>query len=356
MNRMKNAAPFRHSTLRLFLPLFLLVLNLSVVRADLTIQIGPTYGLSQAPQSTIGCNFVTPYPGEFTIHVSGWLTTYDWGLDYDRVYVYNDEGLPVSRSGFSTQEDPFLFHMFQGTTGLTFRLGKAGAYTIKMHSGAIRVSDWGTATSQNYTLSVSATYCSDKFETNETKISATPILLDSTITAYQWRQINTSDISGDEDWYKIYVPSPGKLRIDLSHWIGVYDWGNDFDRLYVYNADGTSIGGSDYYSWMMGGGTDSVPVVIQMNLTHSGTYYWRFHAGAGVSLEPYHFKTSFIQAYDPFEPNDSIPDAKPILMSDVWYQACEWRTADYSMNVNGDEDFYRFDAPSEGTYSLQLTG
>ena len=81
MNRMKNAAPFRHSTLRLFLPLFLLVLNLSVVRADLTIQIGPTYGLSQAPQSTIGCNFVTPYPGEFTIHVSGWLTTYDWGLD-----------------------------------------------------------------------------------------------------------------------------------------------------------------------------------------------------------------------------------------------------------------------------------
>jgi hypothetical protein len=292
-----------------------------------------------------------------TLFINGWVTTYNWGKDYDRVYIYNSDGVAVARNGFSSPEDPFLFHMIQGNTGMKIRVGKAGLYTIVVHSG--EVWDWGTATTQSYTMSVSAVYALDKNEPNETLSAATTIKLDSTVTAYPWRFVNTSELWGDEDWYKIDVPTPGKLQINLSHWIGVYNWGSDYDRLYVYNASGASIGsqgGYDFYGWMMGGGTDTVPVVIQMDLSHAGTYYLRFHAGAGVSLDPYHFKTSFTQANDPFEPNDSIPDAKLIPATDVWYQAYAWRTVGNTMNVNGDEDFYSFEAPAEGSYTIQLNG
>lgn len=354
MNSMRTNSHFRHSTICMF---FLVAFFPTEARAVQNIEIGQYYSFGQAPQSSVTYNVQIPAPGEMTVFIIGWVTTYNWGLDYDRVYVYNSEGVAVARNGFSSPEDPFLFHMIQGNTDMKFRVGQAGLYTIVVHSGQIW--DWCTATTQSYTMSVAAVYAQDTNEPNETLSTATTIQLNSTVTAYPWRLVNTSEIWGDEDWYKIDVPSPGKLQIKLSHWIGVYNWGSDYDRLYVYNASGTSIGsqgGYDFYDWMMGGRTDKVPVVVQMDLSHAGTYYLRFHAGAGVSLDPYHFKTAFTPANDPFEPNDSIPDAKPILATDVWYQAYEWRTVGNTMNVNGDEDFYSFEAPSEGSYTIQLTG
>jgi len=351
---MKNTTRFRHSILFLFL---LVVFFPTEAQAVQFLEIGQSYSFGQAPQSSVAYKVQIPAPGEMTLFISGWVTTYNWGKDYDRVYIFNSVGVAIARNGFSTPEDPFLFHMIQGNTGMKFRIGQAGLYTIVVHSGEIW--DWGTATIQSYTMSLSATYSQDVNEPNETLAAATTIKLDSTVTAYPWRLVNTSEIWADEDWYKINVSSPGMLQIDLSHWIGIYNWGSDYDRLYIYNASGTSIGskdGYDFYGWMMGGGTDEAPVVVQMNLSHAGTYYLRFHAGAGVSLDPYHFKTSFTPANDPFEPNDSIPDAKPIPATDVWYQAYAWKTAGNTMDVNGDDDFYSFEAPSAGSYTFQLTG
>ena len=69
----------------------------------------------------------------------------------------------------------FLFHMFQGTSGLTFRVGQAGTYYMDVHSGQPK--DWGTATSQNYSLLVNATYCNDVYEPNDDISHATPITL-----------------------------------------------------------------------------------------------------------------------------------------------------------------------------------
>lgn len=325
--------------------------------ANQVLEIGASYGFGQAPQTNASYDVQIPAPGEVTIHLDNWHSTFDWGMDFDKVYVYNSESVAVSRNSFSSPEDPYLFHMIEGNTGMKFRVGKAGLYTIVVHSGQIR--NWGTATNQAYTMSITATYCPDANEPNETMATATPLGLNSTLTAYPWKLVNTSSIWGDEDWYKIDVPSPGMLQLNLSYWIGVYDWGKDFDRLYVYNAAGTSIGsrgGNDFYGWMMGGGTDSVPNVIQMNLTHAGTYYLRFHAGVGVSMEPYHLKAIFTPANDPYEPNDNIGSAKPIPSVETWHQAYAWRSLDSTMNVYGDEDYYSFEAPAGGSYSIQLSG
>jgi hypothetical protein len=323
--------------------------------AQTTIQVGTIYNFSQSPQSTARYQLNIQSPGEFTIHINNWLSTYDWGDDFDRIYIYNDSTKPIGRNDLSSGSDPFLFHMFQDTTNrLTFRVGLAGVYYINVHSGQVK--DWGTATSQSYSLVVNALYCNDIYEPNNDIAHATPISIGQKISAFQWRGVNTVQVWGDEDWYKIQLNSPGKLTIQLVKWIGTYNWSADFDRLYVYNGNGQSIGSSGgypFYSWMMGGGTDSVPVSISMNLSHAGTYYLQFHSGNGTNTIPYSLTTSLIPMNDPFEPNEEFLIAKPIALDTTNY-ACEWRSVDSSMNVAGDEDYYYFTASQSGSYILTL--
>ena len=338
-------------SLILFVSLFCTNLN-----AQTNIVIGETYNFTQEPSSTIDYQIDISSPAEVTIHIDNWISTLNWEVDYDRLYVYNSDNNPVDRNLFSSEEDPFLFHMFQNSD-LIFNIGQAGTYTISVHSGAKW--GWGGASIQNYEMLVTAIYCDDTNEPNETISSATPIDIGSTISAYQWKQINTSEIWGDVDCYSVNVNTPGILKIELIDWVGVLNWSLDFDRLFVYNSDGESIGltdGYDFYSWMMGGGTIEDPEVIEMNLTHAGTYILKFYSGAGTSLTPYHFSTSFLAVDDVFEPNDELSNAKIIPSSEVWYQAYEWRSIGNTMSVSADEDFYYFFAADAGEYSLTLDG
>ncbi len=295
-----------------FIIVFLFILIETVV-AQTTIQIGTTYNFSQNAPSTCSYQINIPYPGEFTIHIGNWLTTWDWGKDYDRLYVYNDSLQPIGRGEFSSEGDPYLFHMLEGSSGFIFRVGQAGTYFINLHSGEPK--DWGTVTSQNYTLRVDGTNCNDIYELNDDIYNATTLIAGQKITAYQWRRVKTNQVGGDEDWYKIQLNLPGQLSLKLVNWVGTYSWVQDFDKLYVYNGNGQSIGsqgGYPYYSYMMGGGTDSLPVIISMNLGHAGTYYLQFHSGEGSSTTPYSLTPSFIPINDVFEPNDDFPNAKPI--------------------------------------------
>jgi hypothetical protein len=325
--------------------------------AQIAVKIDTVYNVSQAASSTVNYQIAIPYPGQITIHIKNWLSTYDWTHDYDRMYVYNDTAGLVDREGLSTSTDPFLFHMFQAdSNGLTFNIGQAAVYTIAVHAGDYLGQQPQT---QSYQMSITEVSCSDAYEPNDTRQLATALTMDSTITAYQWRRVKTAQVGGDEDWYKIAVPSPGQLKIVLSHWTPVMDWTNDFDRLYVYNGKGDSIGSgistgsstSDpYYEHMM---YDSIHTT-SMNLSHAGTYYLRYHSGAASSLKPYTITPSFTAAQDQFEPNDNFSQAKQIAASDSFYHACEWRSADSTMNVAGDEDYYFFMAASGGEYSLTL--
>ncbi len=329
----------------------------SGLTAQTALKIDTNYSLSQAASSTANYQISIPFPGQITINIKNWLSTYDWTFDYDRMYVYNDTSGIVDREGLSSASDPFLFHMFQAdTNGLTFNVGQAAVYTIAVHAGDYLGQQPQT---QNYQMSVTETVCNDAFEPNDNMQQATLIKMDSTITAYQWRKVKTAQVGGDEDWYKIAIPSPGQLTLVLSHWTPVMNWTTDFDRLYVYNGKGDSIGygisiGSSaadpYYDHMM---YDSVHTTA-MNLSHAGTYYLRYHSGDAYNLKPYSLKPSFVPVQDQFEPNNNFTDAKLISATDTFYHACEWRSVDSSMNVAGDEDYYFFQAAGAGQYSFTL--
>lgn len=323
--------------------------------AETTIQVGTTYQFSQTANSTATYRISLPQPGEYKIHITNWISTFNWGADYDRLYLYNDEATPVQQGVFSSDSDPFAFHMFEDGDNLIFRVGTAGSYTMNVHSGTL---DPGV--SQAYGLQVTATYCNDAYEPNDTLATSTPITLGATIHAYQWKRGKNADVAGDEEYYRIQIPTPGKLKINLIAWEAVYNWGADFDRFFVYDATGKNIGGdpdagdNGYYSWMMGGGTVEEPFSIEMNLAKAGTYYIRFHAGAATSLTPYSFATSFTQANDVLETNDTFATAKPILKTDTWLNAYAWRSLDQTMTVTGDEDYYYFHAAGPGQYTVTL--
>lgn len=327
----------------------------STVSAETPIQVGTIYHFSQAARSTATYRITLPQPGEYKIHIADWIATYNWGADYDRLYIYNDELSPVQRGEFSSEEDPFAFHMFQDSDQLIFRVGTAGSYTIDIHSGELE-----PGASQSYSLQITGTYCNDSYESNDAGVSATPIALGATVQGYQWRRTKTRDVQGDEDWYQIELPTPGAFTVSLVGWEAVYNWGADYDRFFLYDANGVNVGGKDedgdngYYSWMMGGGTDEEPVRIEMNLAKGGKYYLRFHSGAATSTTPYHFTTSFVQANDRFEPNDEFATAKPIDKQDVWHDAFAWRSPDQTMTVTGDEDYYYFHAAGAGEYTITL--
>ena len=67
---------------KLFLLSALLFVLLDTVIPQTTIQVGTTYNFSQGAPGTVRYPINIQYPGEFTIHIGNWLTTYDWGLDY----------------------------------------------------------------------------------------------------------------------------------------------------------------------------------------------------------------------------------------------------------------------------------
>ncbi|KGL61907.1 T9SS type A sorting domain-containing protein [Polaribacter sp. Hel1_85] len=354
---MKKFTNIKKQILNFSFFIIILGLNYNDINAQTTIEVGELYSFVQQPSSTVNYQLTIVSPGEITIHIDNWKSTYNWDIDYDRVYVYNSNGVPLKGNSFASESDPFLFHMIEASEGLIFNVGKADTYTISVHSG--EKWGWETATMQEYEMKVTAIYCDDVYEPNDNLASASTISVGSAINAFQWRQINTEEIQGDEDWYKVSINSPGILRIELVDWTALYNWSSDYDRLFVYNSAGESIGfagGNDFYSWMMGGGTDTDPVVIEMNLSHEGDYYLRFHAGSTTNTTPYHFSTSFTPANDIYEPNDNFATAKLISEADVWYQAYEWRSVDNSMNVADDEDYYFFNAASAGEYSLTLDG
>lgn len=308
---------------------------------------------TMVPSGTVRYEVVLPTPGILTITLSGWLATLNWGMDFDRLYVYNSAGQPVEIESFGSEADPFLAHMMhEDPTVLTTRVGQAGTYYIDLHSGAVY--DWPEGVSQqNYTISVSFTEVEDPHEPNDSLDSATQISIGEELSAYSWRQTPTAAVWGDEDWYRVEVPSPGVMSIILDGWVATLNWAADFDRLYLYGASGQAVGGGGedpYYSWMM-----PSPDTIKVNLSYGGTYYVRLHSGAGYSSDPYTLKLDFLPVADPFEPNDTAADAKP-LEPGREYQAFQWRSLAQGTDVFGDEDWYYFTALTPGDLTINIQG
>jgi hypothetical protein len=234
---MKNLLHFKRGRIISISLIFLVVLYLNDMRAQTVIEMDQTYNFTQAPTVTVDYELEIPLPGQVTIHIDSWISTYNWGLDYDRLYIFNSEGNPISRNQFSSEEDPFLFHMFQENQGLTFNIGQAGEYTISVHSGQLWGENWQNDTMQNYQMSVTAVYCEDDYEPNDDLSTATVIMIGVPVSAWQWRHVNSAEVEGDEDWYVFSIDTPGRMIIQLVEWNAIYNWSADYDRLYVYNEN-----------------------------------------------------------------------------------------------------------------------
>ena len=58
--------------------------NTIVAQTPVQIQLGTLYtNLTQGAPSTVRYQLTIPYPGQFTIHLTNWLSTLDWGDDID---------------------------------------------------------------------------------------------------------------------------------------------------------------------------------------------------------------------------------------------------------------------------------
>lgn len=216
--------------------------------------------------------------GILTLEVKNWTPTLNWGADYDRFYIYNNNGEAIGVQS-SNQEDPYFTWMLDtDTETITINLANGGTYYMRFHSGA------GYNT-EEYTLMADFVPVIDQFEPNDELAQAKEIQFGTWYNAYQWRSLDfTTHVTGDEDYYNLSIPSDGELVITLNDWIGTYNWGADFDRMYIYNINGDPVNpgaGDPYLDWMMGGGN-----ITKRNLT-AGEYYVRLHSGAGFSNDPY---------------------------------------------------------------------
>ena len=166
----------------------------------------PTAGTVESGQ-TVRYSLAIPSPGQVTLQVTGWVATLNWTIDYDRAYMYNSAGDPVWIEEFGTDEDPYLWHMLADPIDIVVDIGEAGDYFVDLHSGE-RYDDEGYPIPQLFTITASVQPLVDPNEVNDSLDAATLMTLGESTQAYQWRQIPTSVVWNDEDWYAYDIPSP----------------------------------------------------------------------------------------------------------------------------------------------------
>lgn len=321
---------------------------------NIPLSIGVTTYTTQDKSSTVRYAVDFPEPCEINIEVIGWQSTYNWGTDYDRIYVYNSSNEIIGRNQQSYESDKFLFHMISDTANLKTRIGMEGTYYIDFHSG----NNWGWPAgkeNQSYSILVTVENAIDTNESNDSMGSAKGIILGEIVFACQWERVATNSVSGDEDWYRIDLTSPGILSLEIKDWVPTQNWGMDYDRFYIYNNNGDAIGvkssneNDPYSKWMLNPETD----LIDIYLTAGGSFYLRFHSGAGYSHKGYTLSSSFVPIIDTFEPNNNLDQAKEIQLG-TWYNAYQWRSADTTTNIRNDEDYYKLTVQSEGELVITL--
>ncbi len=223
--------------------------------------------------------FTLDSPGELTINLSNWVATQNWSTDFDRLYVLNGQGTVIG----STNADPYYAHMMAGGTTespkvIKMNLSQGGSYYIRLHSG-VGISN------RSYSFTTTFKPANDLFEPNDTFASSKLIEQSETWQqAWQWRSLDyTMNVKGDEDYYHFWAAAAGTYGLTLKGWIATLNWSADYDRLYIYDGLGNSIGSSPYRSMLY-----SFP--INFSVPAAGKYVLRLHSGIGYSIAGYEFK------------------------------------------------------------------
>jgi len=236
------------------------------------------------------------------------------GLEIDN-YIYDQDGVSMLASyaygGSHDWDTSYFFNMLAGTYYIrTYAYSGAGAYTITNHF-------------------YPANYQNDP-ENNDSALVASSLSLNGSATGHLG--FYSMEYTDTQDWWKVTVPSDGKLVIAT-----LSDPTIEIDN-YIYDQDGNSMLAQYAY-----GGSHTWDTAYFVNLI-PGTYYIKSYcySGYGGYTITNHFVPANLQ--NDSEPNDSASIAIPLALNGN----STGHLGFYSMGKTDTEDWRKITVPSDG--------
>ncbi len=212
-----------------------------------------------------------------------------------------------------------------GAVTATVDLPAAGRYYLDVTDG----NDNARAI-QPYRLTTQFTPAPDGFEPNNRLAQATPLTLDTPLTANILPR-------GDSDWFYLDVAHQGQLDVTVA---GVPS--NLAIAFRRFGPDGNWIDG--WFNPLAEGGDTTA----SMDLAEPGRYYLEVvdNNNDQRAIEPYTLLATFAPTVDPFEPNNTIGRATPLAFGSA-IQA--------TILPQNDADWYAVTAPEAGVLNISVT-
>ncbi len=208
----------------------------------------------------------------------------------------------------------------------------AGTYYLKANGYRYRTS---YASTGNYNFKI--TFTSAK----ETKAEPNNSIADAASLSFNASTNGQIAINDRNDYYKITLPSAGRISIDIASYMQYY-------CLVIYNSAGEELWYTDYNEWISTTGTRKDNYKIDLT---TGTYYLKAngyrYGSSYASTGNYTFKVTFKTANETkAEPNNSINEASSVSFGS---------TLKGHIATNDRNDYYRINASNNCTLQLKIT-
>ncbi len=208
----------------------------------------------------------------------------------------------------------------------------AGTYYLK--ANGYRNLDWYASTG-NYSFKVTFTSAKEtKSEPNDSIAEASALNF-NTLTNGQIA------INDRNDYYKIILPSAGRISIDITSYMQYY-------CLVIYNTAGEELWYTDYNEWISTTGMRKDNHKIDLT---AGTYYLKANGYRNsdwyASTGNYSFKVTFASAYETkLEPNNSIVEASILTLGS---------SVKGQIATNDRNDYFKINISNNCTININIT-
>ena len=265
----------------------------------------------------------------FTLASSGRISIkFNSYIKYYSLILYDRDGQEV----WYTEHNQWAETTGQVSNTHTVDLEKGTYYLLV--KGSYWRSDKSSYTG-NYNFNIKFTASgANVAEPNNSIAEAKDISFDNTIKG----QLAKND---GEDYYKISLPSSGRIAIKFNSFIEYYS-------LILYDWDGQEIWYTEYNRWAETTGSISNSHVLDLE---KGTYYLlvkgsRWHGDKSSYTGNYNFNIKFTASgANIAEPNNSIAEAKAVSFD---------KTVKGQIAKNDGEDYYKISLPSSGRITIKF--